>query len=90
MVNQAYGKPYLFLLYEMVQEVEILASINLYIIFLRNIIPLLPNTMDHQWRAEGGIGGSNRPPPKIPKFYKVEQDCKLSGKCLVFLFQHPN
>jgi hypothetical protein len=33
-------------------------------------------------------GGST--PPKIPKFYKVEPDCKLSGKCLVFLFQHPN
>jgi hypothetical protein len=30
------------------------------------------------------------PPPEIPKFYKDEPDCKLSGKCLVFLFQHPN
>ena len=34
-------------------------------------------------------GGSN-PPPKFRSFDKVEPDCKLSGKCLVFLFQHPN
>jgi hypothetical protein len=44
---------------------------------------------DSQWRTERG-GGQTPPPPEIPKFYKVEPDCKLSGKCLVFLFQHPN
>jgi hypothetical protein len=41
-----------------------------------------------QWRTEGGFGVSN--PPKFRSFNKVEPDCKLSGKCLVFLFQHPN
>jgi hypothetical protein len=36
-------------------------------------------------------GGSNpSPPPKFLSFDTVEPDCKLSGKCLVFLFQHPN
>jgi hypothetical protein len=43
-----------------------------------------------QWRTEGGGLGGSTPPPEIPKFYKVEPDCKLSGKCLVFLFQQPN
>jgi hypothetical protein len=42
-----------------------------------------------QWRMEGGGLGCSTP-PEIPKFYKVEPDCKLSGKCLVFLFQDPN
>ena len=28
--------------------------------------------------------------PKFRSFDKVEPHCKLSGKCLVFLFQHPN
>ena len=32
----------------------------------------------------GGFGG----PPKFRSFEKVEPDCKLSGKYLVFLFQH--
>jgi hypothetical protein len=40
-----------------------------------------------QWRTEGRRGVSTSP-PEIPKFYKVEADYKLSGKCLVFLFQH--
>ena len=41
-----------------------------------------------QWRTEGG---SNTPPPReIRSFDKVEPDCKLSGKYLVFLFQLPN
>ena len=42
------------------------------------------------WRTEGGFGGFNPPPPKFRSFGKVEPDCKLRGKCLVFLFQHPN
>jgi hypothetical protein len=28
--------------------------------------------------------------PKFRSFDKAAFDCKLSGKCLVFLFQHPN
>ena len=43
-----------------------------------------------QWRTESGFGVFNPPPPKLRSFDKVEPDCKLSGKCLVFLFQHPN
>ena len=43
-----------------------------------------------QWRTEGGLGVQPAPPPKFRSFDKVEPDCKLSGKCLVFLFQHPN
>ena len=35
-------------------------------------------------------GCSNPPPPKFRNFDKVEPDCKLSGKCLVSLFQRPN
>ena len=34
--------------------------------------------------------GGVKPPPKFRSFDKVELDSKLSGKCLVFLFQHPN
>ena len=30
------------------------------------------------------------PPPKFRSFDKAAFDGKLSGKCLVFLFQHPN
>ena len=44
-----------------------------------------------QRRTEGrGLGGSTSPTPKFRSFDKVEPDRKLSGKCLVFLFQHPN
>jgi hypothetical protein len=39
----------------------------------------------------GGLGCSNPPPPpKFRSFDRVEPDWKLSGKCLVFLLQHPN
>ena len=38
----------------------------------------------------GGLWGSIPPAPKFGSFDKVEPDCKLSGKCLVFLFQQPN
>jgi hypothetical protein len=37
----------------------------------------------------GGFGVF-KPPSKFRRFDKVEPDFKLSGKCLVFLFQHPN
>ena len=37
----------------------------------------------------GGFWGGSTPPPEIPKLWQVEPDCKLSGKCLMFLFQHP-
>ena len=35
-------------------------------------------------------GEGFKPPPKFRSFDKVEPDCKLSRKCLVFLLQHPN
>ena len=35
-------------------------------------------------------GGGFKPPPKFRSFDKAAFDCKLSRKCLVFLFQHPN
>jgi hypothetical protein len=39
----------------------------------------------------GGVGGVQPPlPPKFRSFDTVEPDCKLSGKCLVSLFQEPN
>ena len=41
-------------------------------------------------RGEGGLGCSPPPPPKFRSFEKAAFDGKLSGKCLVFLFQHPN
>ena len=35
--------------------------------------------------------GVFKPPPReFRSFDKVKPDCKLSGKCSVFLFQHPN
>ena len=45
-----------------------------------------------QWRTERGRvwGVQTPPPPKFRSFDEVEPDCKLSRKCLVFLFQHPN
>ena len=45
----------------------------------------------NQWRTEGegGFGGFKHP-KNFQSFDKVEPDCKLGGKCLVFLFQHPN
>ena len=42
----------------------------------------------NQWRTEGGGWGGQTPPPEIRSFDKAEPDCKLSGKCFVFLFQH--
>jgi hypothetical protein len=51
------------------------------------------NTTGSSWpvayRRGGGVLNPS-PPPKFRSFDKVEPDCKLSGKCLVFLFQHPN
>ena len=43
----------------------------------------------NQWRTEGGFGVF-KPPPKFRSSDKAAFDFKLSGKCLVFLFQHPN
>jgi hypothetical protein len=37
----------------------------------------------------GGVWGVQTP-PKFRSFDRVEPDCKLSGKCLVLLFQHLN
>jgi hypothetical protein len=43
------------------------------------------------WGGVGeGVGGVFKPAPKFQSFDKAAFDCKLSGKCLVFLFQHPN
>ena len=45
---------------------------------------------DTQWyhllsvAYRGGVGVFKPPPPKFQSFDKVEPDCKLSGKCLVF------
>ena len=39
--------------------------------------------------SRGGLGCSN-PLLKFRSFEKVEPDCKLIEKCLVFLFQHSN
>ena len=47
---------------------------------------LWPGAVEYQ----GGGGWSVQTPPKFRSFDKVEPDCKLSRKCLVFLFQHPN
>ena len=50
------------------------------------------DTPTGQWRTErvGEFWGFQPPPPKFRSFDKVEPDCKLSGKYLVFLCQHPN
>jgi hypothetical protein len=42
------------------------------------------------YRRGGGVRVFNPPPPKFRSFDEVEPDCKLSGKGLMFLFQHPN
>jgi hypothetical protein len=56
---------------------------------------LRPTQPPIQWlpvayRRGVGFGVFKPPPPKFRSFDKIEPDCKLSGKCLVFLFQHPN
>ena len=45
-----------------------------------------------QWCTEGGgrLGRFNPPLPKFRSFDKVEPECKLGGKCLVFLIQQNN
>ena len=52
-------------------------------------VTLVVRATCYQWHTEGG-GCSNPLPPKFRSFDKVEPDCKLSRKCLVFIFQHPN
>ena len=51
---------------------------------------LTPDAQPAQWRTEEGFGEVQLPLPKFRSFDKVEPNCKLSGKCLVFLFEHPN
>ena len=41
-------------------------------------------------RGEGGFGVFKPPPPKFRSFDKAAFYCRLSGKRLLFLFQHPN
>ena len=41
-------------------------------------------------RESWGVQTLPPPLPKFRSFDKAAFDCKLSGKCLVFLFQHPN
>ena len=48
------------------------------------------NTYSQRVAYRVGWGGGVQTRPKFRSFDKVEPDCKLSGKCLVFLFQHPN
>ena len=43
----------------------------------------------HQWRTGGGVRVF-KPPLKFRSFDNAAFDLKLRGKCLVFLFQHPN
>ena len=50
----------------------------------------IPEAVAYGGGGGGGFGGFKPPPPKFRSFDKVEPDCKLSRKCLVFLFQHPN
>ena len=57
-------------------------------------VKIKPGRTNNNGTSNSGVrrgGGSNPPPPpKFLSFDKVEPDCKLSRKCLVFLFQHPN
>ena len=61
----------------------------------RASLPVLLDTDDHDSDnrpavayRRGVLGGFK--PPKFRSFDKVEPDCKLRGKYLVFMFQHPN
>ena len=61
-------------------------------IFLQGKIEFYSNLFQlktHQDRS-GFVGGSTSPPPKFRSFDKVEPDCKMSVKYLVFLFQNLN
>ena len=53
-----------------------------------------PATVTHAHSGvPSGGGWGVKPPTPHPKFRSFDTaafDCKLSGKCLVFLFQHPN
>ena len=53
---------------------------------------LMPEEMEGLLKEDSGVPrrGGFQPPPKFPSFDKVEPDCKLSEKCLVYLFQHRN
>ena len=61
------------------------------IIPCRPIVRVLKRVQSVAYRE--GVWGVQPPPPHPPKFRSFDKaafDCKLSGKCLVFLFQHPN
>ena len=49
-----------------------------------------PKTLHGSGVLRVGLEVSTPPPLKFRSFDKVKPDCKLSGKCLVFLFQRPN
>ena len=52
---------------------------------------LVNNTVaGDQWRTKGGLGGSNPPPRNSEVLTKSNRTANWAGKCLVFLFQHPN
>jgi hypothetical protein len=62
----------------------IYAYVILVVSFLRANLPEVGGV------PRGVVWGVQPPPPKFLSFDKVEPDCKLSGKCIVFLFQQPN
>jgi len=66
-------------------------QVKLRFVELRRILNKCLNFFKKQWRTEGGgCLGVQTPPSKSRSLDKVEINCKLSGKCLVFLFQHPD
>ena len=57
----------------------------------RQLLKKKPNRDVDTVAYRGGVWGLQHSlPPNFRSFGKVEPDCKLSGKCLVFLFQHPD
>ena len=64
---------------------------DLKILEMGEIISTYCRAVAYRGRGKFGVVQTPpRPPPKFRSLDKVEPDCKLSGKCLVFLFQHPN
>ena len=72
---------------------ENLKSLFLYIELQRYTLNILKPSgffTYHQAVAYRGGGWVFKPPPKFRSFDKAAVEYKLRGKCLVFLFQHPN